>query len=394
MKTLMIIGAGFGQLPAITKAKEMGIRTIVIDKNKDANGMQFADIALPVDVVDFDEAIKIAKRFNIDGVMTMQTDLPVPTIGAVVDALKLNGVTLEVANDCSNKIKTRVLFAARNVPQPLFQVVASIDQAQSAVEKIGIPCVIKAPDSSGSRGVTKINDKNEIENALLEARKYSRVKQALVEEFIDGLEIGAQAYSINGKCVKVLLHNDTLSKPPHMIPIGHSFPIYMDDKKIAIAEKAVAEAVEALGINNGPSNVDLIIDKENNIKVIEIGARIGATCLPELVEYFTGIDWVKASINSALNQIPNLTEIKNQPVAAIIIESPKDGIFQGFEIPDVLNENKDILEIEITAKSGDQVNTLKKGTDRIGKVVCIGKTASEAEKLAMEVRNSIKIHVS
>lgn len=119
MKTLMIIGAGFGQLPAITKAKEMGIRTIVIDKNKDAIGMQFADIALPVDVVDFDEAIKIAKRFNIDGVMTMQTDLPVPTIGAVVDALKLNGVTLEVANDCSNKIKTRVLFAARNVPQPL-----------------------------------------------------------------------------------------------------------------------------------------------------------------------------------------------------------------------------------------------------------------------------------
>ena len=76
MKKLLIIGAGFGQLPAIKKGKEMGLEVIVIDKNPNALGMSLADYAYSIDVLDKQGAIEIDKRHKIDGVMTMQTDLP------------------------------------------------------------------------------------------------------------------------------------------------------------------------------------------------------------------------------------------------------------------------------------------------------------------------------
>ena len=69
----MVVGAGFGQLPAILTAKKMGLKVIAIDKNSDALGMKYADTALPVDVLDIDGAIETAKksplilnRFSLD----------------------------------------------------------------------------------------------------------------------------------------------------------------------------------------------------------------------------------------------------------------------------------------------------------------------------------------
>ena len=59
MKRLMIIGAGFGQLPAISKAKDMGLYTIAVDRDPNAIGMKYADIALPIDVIDIPNIITI-----------------------------------------------------------------------------------------------------------------------------------------------------------------------------------------------------------------------------------------------------------------------------------------------------------------------------------------------
>ena len=59
-KTLMVVGAGIGQLPAILSAKKIGLKVIAIDKNSDALGMKHADIALPIDVLDIDGAIEAA----------------------------------------------------------------------------------------------------------------------------------------------------------------------------------------------------------------------------------------------------------------------------------------------------------------------------------------------
>jgi len=391
-KTIMIVGAGFGQVPAIEKAKDLGYQVIAIDKNPDAIGMSKADISLAVDIIDIKEVVNVAKEYNIDGIMTMQSDIAVPGVGAVVDALSLNGVGLIVANRCSNKIEARELFEKANVPQPDFRVIDTLQEALVASKLIGYPCVIKAPDSSGSRGITKVNNESEVLKAFDEGKKYSRIGKLLVEDFVDGEEIGAQAFSRNGKCIKVLVHNDTISNPPFMIPTGHSFPSFLSDEIRLIAEKACKNAVEAIGISSGPSNIDLILSKDGTPMIIEIGARIGATCLPELVKYHTGIDWVEQTIKSCLGEDVDLTNTKDEAVAALILESPQDGVLKSFTAPDTIR-NSSVLEWEMTAVSLDEVHKLRKGTDRIGKIIVIAENVKEAEAEAMKIKSKFQYKI-
>lgn len=392
-KTIMIVAAGFGQLPAIVAAKKMGLKVIAVDRDPKALGMQYADVSLSLDVTDIEGIIKAALKHNIDGVMTMQSDLPVRTVGAVVDALGLPGVGGTPAENCSNKIKTRKCFLSGNVPQPKFIVVSSVEEVRVAIEELGLPAIIKPPDSSGSRGVTKISNLSEIKPALEKAESYSKIDEILVEEYIDGIELGAQVFSIGGDCKQFFFHNDTVTNTPYMVPIGHSYPVFLDEQKLQIVRESVDKAVSSLGIVDGPSNIDLILDKENNVKIIEIGARIGATCLPELTTYFTGIDWVKATILSALGEIPDLSQKSQKPCAAVVLESPADGKLVRFEIPKIVEEDEDLLEIEITAKIGDEVRSFRKGTDRIGKIFVKGRSAKEAEEKAEFLKSQVKFYV-
>lgn len=392
-KTLMVVGAGFGQLQAILTARGMGLKVVAIDKNPEALGMKHADVALPIDVLDIDGVIEAARKYQIDGIMTMQSDFPVTTVGAVVDELGLSGVRFEAAKRCTDKAANRQRFVELNIPQPDFRIVSTYEETVSAVNEIKFPCVIKPSDSSGSRGVIKVINIEEVESAYMRVIGYSRNGQVLVEQFVDGIELGAQCFSINGHCEKVLVHNDTVSEAPYMIPIGHSFPSMLDEKTFRETEKAIAACVDALEIEMGPSNIDLILDKSGTPMFIEVAARMGATCLPELVYYHTGIDWVKATILASLGEVPDLTGIQGTTCAGLILEAPEDGELAGYNIPDEVTKTVDLLEIEVTAKIGGIVNKLRKGTDRIGKVIVRDETAEAAQKKAEWIKSQITFDI-
>jgi biotin carboxylase len=392
--TFLVVGAGYGQLPAISASQAMGFKVITVDRDPTAPGMALADIALPVDILDEETIVTIACEHGVIGALTMQSDIGTTAVGAVVDALGLSGCGRSVAERCSNKILTRKAFARHGVPQPRFAIAGSVDEAAEAAGQIGFPCVIKSPDSSGSRGIVRVNNIDEVSNAFLETRRFTRGDLVLVEEFITGREIGAQAFCVDGRCCMILIHDDELSKPPFMIPVAHAFPSTLTLNQQAKTESAISVCLEALGIVEGPSNIDLIIDSDGNTKIIEIGARIGATCLPELVKHHTGIDWTRAAVEIACGLKPNLKLIRNQSCAAFILESDEDGVMLRYDLPDNWSRHPDILEWEVTAKSGDVVSRLRKGTDRIGKVITRGVTTQAAMDLARDFRDAFQIQVT
>ena len=148
-----------------------------------------------------------------------------------------------------------------------------------------------------------------------------------------------------------------------------------------------------MGIKDGPSNIDLIFDKDGNPRIIEVGARIGATCLPELVLYYKGIDFTRAAVQIACGMKPDLSTKFSQPCAAFILESRQDGVMKSYKISDDLRNNPNILEWEITSKPGQTVSRLRKGTDRIGKIVVKGNTSREALNLARDFSLAFKLDV-
>ena len=84
MKKIMILGASILQLPAIKKAKEMGLEVVVVDMNPDAVGFQTEGIEKEIiSTIDIPEIVKAAKRHSIDGIMTLATDMPMRAVAAV-----------------------------------------------------------------------------------------------------------------------------------------------------------------------------------------------------------------------------------------------------------------------------------------------------------------------
>ena len=392
-KNFMVVGGGFGQIPAILAAKSLGLNVIAVDRDSGGVGMKLADIALPIDVLDINSIVKVARNYSIVGALTMQSDIGIPAVGAVVDELKLKGAGREIADRCSNKILMRRALERSSIPQPIFTVIKSVEEAIDATNQIGFPCVMKAPDSSASRGIIRVNNQNEVPHAFNEATSFSRSNQLLVEEYIEGLEFGAQAFSIEGECEVVLIHDDEMSSPPHMIPLAHSFPSTLPKQALSKAEEAIKACLKALEISDGPSNIDLIIDKNGIPRIIEVGARIGATCLPELVLYHKGIDFTRAAVQVACGMKPELSSNISQPCAAFILVSRYDGVMKSYKISEDLKNHPNIIEWEVTSSPGDTVSSLRKGTDRIGKVVVKGNSSKEALNLARDFNLAFKLDV-
>jgi biotin carboxylase len=390
---LLVVGAGFGQVPAIKTAKAMGLKVLAVDRDLGAPGMEIADFQAVIDVVDLHQIVRVAREFEIRGAITLQSDLPVPAVGAVNDALGLTGVTSFVAGVTSNKIAMRRRLAAAGVPQPSFRIARSVGEAHRACSELGFPCIIKAPDSSGSRGVAKVNNSSHVPLAFSEAIVVSRVKAVLVEEFISGTEFGAQTFSLRGQCVEIHVHDDKLSEPPYFVPIFHSYPASLPSDVVDRGHRVIARAVEALGISDGPANVDAILDEQGIVQIIEVGARVGATCLPELTTAYTGIDWVQVTIESALGAQVSLASCLGRPVAAYILEAGADGILVDWSVNhEVLNDPR-VLEWEVTALRNSAVSKLRKGTDRIGKVIVSGNTRESTVWFASIARESVEFHV-
>ena len=392
-KKVLVVGAGLGQLPAIQKVQNLGHYALTIDQNPNAVGMSVADISKPIDITDIDSALSFAKSQSIDGVLTLQSDIGVRTVGEIVSELDLPGVGKATAEICSDKHKMQGIFDEKGVPSPTSILVNTIEDAQNAAVEIGYPCLIKPANSSGSRGVSKIESEEDIKQAYLDAKSNSLGERVVLEEYIDGLEVGAQAFSKEGSCELVVVHNDTVTGPPHFVPVGHSYPSQLDRQTLEMVEQSVKKGVESLGIHTGPSNIDLIIDEDGQPKILEIAARIGATCLPELTTCYTGIDWVGESVCAAIGEEVVLDQPHSNPCAALVISAPSDGILSEFNIPKSIKKRGDVVDIKKEANIGDEVSILRDGPDRIGKVVVEGDSWEESEKKAKEIISKIIINV-
>lgn len=394
MAKILVVGTGFGQLPIIKYCKDNDIYTVGVDANPNSLGAQFVNEFKHIDVTDSDNVLKLAKETAIDAILTMQSDAGIETVGWVNDQMNLIGVSHRTARFCANKDEFRVQLQEANVRQPRFLTVHTISQARDAFAEIGKVCVVKAPDSSGSRGITKVNSINEIDRAFNEAKKYSKSGNIVVEEFISGVEVGAQTFSNKGRCVSILPHNDLVYTDGAMVPIGHSFPL-RDLQAIGdTIYDEVSKALSACGIKDGPANVDLIIDDSGKPWIIEIGARIGATCLPELASAHINQDWVGLMVEQALGEDISHVNVGHQPCAARVLFSKQTGVLTGVKKDYDVSAYADAkIEVDITVKLGDKVSALKKGTDRLGKVMVTASSLSQAEKICSEISGSISFVV-
>jgi biotin carboxylase len=172
---VLILGAGLYQAPLIRKARNKGYHVTVATRKGDYPGLAFADETWLVDTRDHEELLRLSLANNIEAVLTTGTDVAIPSLGYLCDQLGLPGITYETAQLCSNKILAQQRFAERGIPAAKHLRITTLDEARKAMSSIGLPVIIKAPDSSGSRGVVAITRDDELNSAFEQAMAVSRL---------------------------------------------------------------------------------------------------------------------------------------------------------------------------------------------------------------------------
>lgn len=388
---LLVVGASVLQLPAILKAKEMGLMVAVADYNPSAIGIPYADAYYNVSTIDPEGVYQAAKDWEANGIMTLATDMPMRSIAYACEKLGLRGISQETAIASTDKEAMIAAFENAGVAHPWYFVVESADDP--ALDKVSFPCICKPTDNSGSRGVVLVKNKNELAAAIAYSSENSRGGRVIVEEYMVGPEVSVEVMVWNGK-VNILQITDKLTTgAPHFVEMGHSqpsrLPAETQEKIRALAEKAV----KAVGIENGPAHVEVMVT-EDGPKMVELGARMGGDCITShLVPLSTGIDMTKATIDISLGQTPDVSKKQDNGSAIRFFNVPSGEITE-ISGADVAREIPGVKEIVFTKQAGERATDISSSTDRVGYVIAQANTAQEAITACEKALDCISVLVS
>lgn len=393
MKKLMILGASILQVPAIRKAKDMGLYVIAVDMDKHAVGFAYADEALVISTIDIDSVLKAAREREIDGIMTLASDMPMRTVAAVSKAMGVAGIDEDTAIRATNKADMRQCLKDHGVPVPVFYRVRTYEDFERAAASFSGPFIVKPADNSGSRGVTKVENPNAgaaVKRAYASGKQYSRDGDLVVEEFMQGQEVSVETLSLEGTVHVIQITDKRTTGAPHFVEMGHSQPTCLSQEIVDRICCTAVDAVKAIGIQNGPSHTEIIVTQDGP-KIVELGARLGGDCITtHLVPLSTGVDMVESCIRIALGEKPDVIP-KWHRGAAIRYMSSHKGVLKSVIGLEEAEQTDGISQISLVKSPGDAISDICSSADRIGFVIAGGETAQSAASACEEAMAKIRI---
>lgn len=395
-KRLLILGAGRGQVGLYKAAKEMGMVTIAGTLPGDnlpcvdlADEVAYMDIAKPDDVLEKSQTLRL------DGVATCCLDTGISSLGKSCDALGLIGLTESAAIMCNDKSKMKKAFMDYGVSTAKYYEISNDDELKEALSNINLPVIIKATDLQGSNGIYISKTYESAFDGFHEAMKKTKRDYCIVEEYIEGWEFGAQAFVYNHDVLFVMPHGDETFMSHTAVPVGHYVPLECDENVLHQTEDVVKKAIKALGLNNCAVNVDLIL-KDEKVYMIELTGRVGANCLPELVEIYYGIEYYKMIAAMAVGENPlsywdNRSTDYSAGLSKMIISEHKQGKMNNIKYNGIIDD--DILEITFFKQPGDSINIFENSSDCLGQIIVKGPTLSICKEKANDISKNIIIEL-
>lgn len=318
MKKIVIIGANDFQNPLILKAKKMGYETHVFAWKDGSIGERTADYFYPISIVEKQQILEVCQTIHPDAVATIASDLAGITVNYLARNLGLVCNSERNILISTNKYEMRKAFLDFHVPTPGFQKVFQTDDLTNVKKQLQLPVIVKPTDRSGSRAITKLETFEGLEEAVQLATKESFEHAAIVEEYIEGNEYSCECISYEGIHYFLAVTKKFTTGNPHFIETGHIEPSGLNQVELETVKKHIFQALDALEIRYGASHSEFKIDKNGNVRIIEIGARMGGDCIgSDLVQISTGYDFVRMVIEVASGEKPDFTKICEPKVAII-----------------------------------------------------------------------------
>ena len=377
---LLVLGAGPAQIGLLHAARERGLFVIAVDRDPAAPGFPYADKRALVSTEDEPGVDRLARAESVDGIVSPGADWPVGVAARVAERLALpHPIDAATAVLATTKSRQRERLAEAGVPQPRL------------LEEPVPPCVVKAPDRQGQRGLTFVRTQAELPAAIEAALEASRNNMYIVEEYVDGAEVTVNAFSVDGVFHALAVTDRLTADPPAFgVALAHAWPcVYQTQAPIAAARAAA----EALGIRNGPTYTQIRLGPDGP-RVIEVAARLGGGHDAELVEAATGVRLNDLALDVALGLEPCVyqTQARHGGACVLFLVAP-EGTLQAVEGVEEALAADGVLDVRIYREPGFALGPLRRGADRVGAVLAVGDSRDGALARARAAADAIRFVV-
>lgn len=302
MKKLAIIGGGvmasyFGE--ACHRLGFEGHYFSMIDGKVDDSKVDYFH---EINIFDKDGIIAICKEIGVDGVVAT-TELSVPITAYVANKLGLLGNAVDVAEVITDKYRNRECIKnLTDLLSPKYVESSSIEDI--IMSDIPYPMILKPVCLGGKRGITVVNNEDELTSAFEYATSFFRTgvkPQIIAEQFlVGGMECSVESISFKGHHTIVQITQKDSSGAPHCVELGHHQPAPLSEELWNKVVCGVSSGLTAIGVENGPCHTEVkIID--GKVYLIEFNARPGGGHIWwPMVELSTGFDIMAAVVEAAM----------------------------------------------------------------------------------------------
>lgn len=367
-KKILFLGGAYSQLPAIQYAKSKGLYVITADYLPENPGHRISDEYHNISTIDKDKILELALRLNINAISAYASD-PAALIAAFVsDKMGLVGGSYNAVSVLSEKTLFRKFLHDNNLLCPWFLAGTTLEELLPDYN--GTRAVLKPIDSSGSKGVAFIENRDELIHKFNFSKSFSPSGKVILEQFIErkGPQIHGEGFVINGQLVFLLLGDQIFSTENNLAPYSTTLPSYFHQDIMSEVDSLVEKIIQKVGFKSGGINVEVIRDPNDNIYVLEIGARNGGNFMPQLEYHATGFDLVKANVDILLREpvAINYHIPVEKYFTQVILHAKKAGHYEEINIPQeflpLVCEKNILLEkgqlVDIYKNSGDVIGVL------------------------------------
>lgn len=391
---VLFLGGTYAQIPIIKEARNRGFYLITCDYLPENPGHKLADEYHNVSTTDYEGVLVLARKVKADIIIAYASDPAAPVAAYVSEKLGLPGNSYESVQILSEKDLFRQFMKENGFNVPKIVRISSTINLKDQLKSLSFPYIVKPTDSSGSKGVSKVDEIGQIESAVNYAFRFSRNKRLIAEEFIESNneQLHGDGFVLNGQLVFSLLgdhHYDFKVNP--FVPYSTTWPSKKSNAIISLVNSDVNSLINKIGFKNGPINIEARVNTDGKIIIMELGPRSGGNFVPQVINYASGFDMVKASIDVLTGNavvIPQKAVLKS---AYYVIHTEVEGTLIHLSLSDVLKTY--IQEFHQYVFPGEAVNSFQGANAAIGVIILKFSNRKEMEYIIANMENYIELEI-
>lgn len=398
-KRLMLLGGLSYLLPVIREAHNMGIYVITADYLPNNIAHKYSDEYCNVSIIDKEEVLKKAQSLQIDGIMSFAVDPGVVSAAYVAEKMQLPfQCSYKAATILQNKHLFRQFLAENGFNSPKAKGYNNVNEALEDVDFFSWPVIVKPVDSAGSKGVSKVERKEDLSEAISYALSEAHNGYFIIEEFLEkeGNSSGIEAYIQGGQVICNDLYDqlfdDNAVNPftpsaeiwPSSMPLNYQCEIKEELKRLFIL----------LNVRTGIFNVECRVSTNGKAYLMEVSPRGGGNRIAELQDMATGQSLISAEICKAVSlPLPKIESPSYKGAwCNYVLHSSKPGVLGSIDFDkDFLH--KYVKDVSLTVKQGDAISTFTGANTSLGTVFLYAESRPELNEVLRKINNYIHINI-